>query len=444
MTQSKHSFIRNSIFTFTRQVTNIVVGFLLIIVLARFLGPYGQGQYALITLVPTVIMIFLTLGINTSTIYYVSRDEVKLQTVYNNNIITGIVLSFTGVVLGGIFVLLFKDKFFADIPYYLLFLGLLSLPPLFLREYFQTVFQGLQDFKKYNSAMVIHQAAILGFVVLLVIVFDVGLAGAVSAFLLGSLFSFLYMNYQLRKEYHLRLSLKDFSTEYLKSSVKYGIKANISNAASFLNYRAVIFILGYYLVDDDVGRYVAAMNIGERLSIFAVSISSVLYPKIASTADEGGRNRITSIVSRSIMAVTVLVALIGIPVAPLIISLLGADFSGSILLLQVILPGIALLAVEKVLSNDIAGRGKPELNMYLSIFNVIFNIVINIIFIPKYGVIGAAYATTITYTVSFLVKIMIFKYVSGQAYSNFLILKRSDFDFYLNTFKKIKGKLKRA
>jgi O-antigen/teichoic acid export membrane protein len=444
MTQSKHSFIKNSIFTFTRQVTNIIVGFLLIIVLARFLGSEGQGQYALITLVPTVLMTFLTLGINTSTIYYVSRDEVKLQTVYNNNIIIGIVLSLTGVLLGGIFMLLFKGHFFADIPYYLLFLGLFSLPFLFLREYFQTVFQGLQDFKKYNSAMVIHQAAILGFVVLLVILFDIGLTGAVSAFLLGSLFSFLYMNYQLRKEYNLTLSLKDFSTEYFKSSVKYGIKANISNAASFLNYRAVIFILGYYLVDDDVGRYVAAMNIGERLSIFAVSISSVLYPKIASTADEGGRNRITSIVSRNIMAVTILVALFGIPVAPLIISLLGSDFSDSVLLLQVILPGIALLAVEKILSNDIAGRGKPELNMYLSIFNVIFNVIINIILIPKYGVIGAAYSTTITYTVSFLVKIMIFKSVSGQAYSNFLLLKRSDLQFYMNTFKKIQGKIRRA
>jgi O-antigen/teichoic acid export membrane protein len=183
------------------------------------------------------------------------------------------------------------------------------------------------------------------------------------------------------------------------------------------------------------------MNLGERLSIFAVSFSSVLYPKISSTNSEADRNRITSIVSRNVFLITIIMAVVAFVLSDFIVNLIfSKDYTESPLLLRIMLPGFALLAVEKVLSNDIAGRGRPDLNMWLSVYNVIFNVILNLFMVPKYGVIGAAISTTITYLFSFLLKIGIFKRLTGENYLNFLLIKKSDFLVYKSLLQKIKSR----
>lgn len=435
------SFIKNSFITFTRQISNIVIGMLLLSVLGKYLGDEGFGDYTLLTLFPTVLLTFLTLGVNTSTIYFVSREEVDLNTVFNNNIIIGTLLSIISVLVGLVAVIFFSEQLFKDTPLSLVYLSLLAVPFLFLREYFQTVFQGLQDFKAYNTLMVQNQLSILSFAVIFVILLDYGLKGALSAFILGNAITVITMIYKLVSHHSVSFKWNSFSWIYFKKSVNYGLKAHVSNFASFLNYRTVVFILGYFSTGSAVGRYSAAMNLGERLSIFAVSFSSVLYPKISSTNSEVDRNRITSIVSRNVFLITIIMAMVAFVLSDFIVyTIFNKSFTETPLLLKIMLPGFALLAVEKVLSNDIAGRGKPELNMWLSIYNVIFNVILNLFMVPAFGVIGAAISTTITYFFSFILKIIIFKRLTGEGYLNFLLVKKSDFLIYKTLLQKLRAR----
>ncbi|MBY6037088.1 flippase [Fictibacillus nanhaiensis] len=435
------SFLKNSFITFTRQVSNIVIGMLLLSVLGKYLGDEGFGNYTILTLFPTVLLTFLTLGVNTSTIYFVSRKEVDLNTVFNNNIIIGTLLSIISILVGLIAVMFFSEQLFKDAPIGLVYLSLLSVPFLFLREYFQTVFQGLQDFKAFNTLMVQNQLSILSFAVLFVIVLDLGLRGALSAFILGNAITVVTMIWKLIRHHQVSFRWNSFSWEYFRKSVNYGLKAHVSNFASFLNYRTVVFILSYFTTGSAVGRYSAAMNLGERLSIFAVSFSSVLYPKISSTNSEADRNRITSIVSRNVFLITILMAATVFFMTDFIVfTIFNEGYVETPLLLKIMLPGFALLAVEKVLSNDIAGRGRPELNMWLSIYNVIFNVILNLFMVPKFGVTGAAVSTTITYFFSFILKIVIFKRLTGESYSNFLLIKKSDFLIYKTLLQKIRAR----
>jgi O-antigen/teichoic acid export membrane protein len=435
------SFIKNSFITFTRQISNIVIGMLLLSVLGKFLGDKGFGDYTLLTLFPTVLLTFLTLGVNTSTIYFVSRKEVDLNTVFNNNIIIGTLLSIISILVGLIAVLFFSEQLFNDTPISLVYLSLLSVPFLFLREYFQTVFQGLQDFKAFNTLMVQNQLSILSLAVIFVILLDSGLRGALSAFILGNAITVITMIYKLIRHHSVSFKWNSFSWEYFRKSVNYGLKAHVSNFASFLNYRTVVFILGYFSTGSAVGRYSAAMNLGERISIFATSFSSVLYPKISSTNSEADRNRVTSIVSRNVFLITILMAMVAFVLSDFIVyTIFNKSFTETPLLLKIMLPGFALLAVEKVLSNDIAGRGRPELNMWLSIYNVVFNVILNLFMVPKFGVVGAAVSTTITYFFSFILKIIIFKRLTGEGYLNFLVVKKSDFLFYKTLLQKIRAR----
>lgn len=420
-------FISDTVSTIVRQMSNILLGVLLIVILARYLQPEGQGQYSLITLLPLLLVTFLTLGLNTSTTYFISKGNISVSNVIKTNILVSFILSGIAVAFGFIFIYFFSGQFFKGIDVSLLYLVLAALPFMFIKEMLMTVFHGLQDFKSFNKLMVYFQAFLLIWVALLVILGGLGINGAIIAFVLANIIIVITIFYYLRKK-KVDVAGGEFDTLYLKKAINYGIKAHISNAMTFLNYRLDILILGYFVSSASVGLYTVSVNVGERITILAVAISSVLFPRISSTTDKGERDKVTAIVSRNIAFITLIGGIFAFLLSDLVFELFfGSQYEKSSLLLKILLPGIMLLAVEKVLSNDIAGRGKPELNMYVAIINVVGNVTLNLILVPKIGVSGAAYATTISYFFSFIIKIVIFHRITGLSYRQFLLIDRSDF-----------------
>jgi O-antigen/teichoic acid export membrane protein len=427
MKTEQNSFLSNSIITLTRQIASIIIGVILLVIIARGLGPKGQGEYTLITYLPLMLMTFLNLGLNSSTVYYVSKKDISVQTAFSTNVISALMLSLTSILIGVGAIFLLSESKFADVDLTVLYISLLALPGMFLMIFLQTILQGVQNFKVFNTALVIQQMSTVAFLVLFILLLDTKLIGAVLAFILGYISAVLFMFYILFTKYKVAFSFSSFSIDYLKSMLSYGMKAHISNMMTFLNYRLDILLLGYFLNSTSVGIYSVAVNIGERLSIFSQSISQVLLPRIASSNAEEDRNKISSMVSRIIMSFVFLLGLFVFIVSDIIFKVFfGEEYMASSIILRLLLPGLTVLAVEKILSNDLAGRGKPELNMYVSFFNVGFNVLLNLILIPGYGVKGAALASTITYGMSFLIKILIFRKVTNQKVSDFLIMKKTD------------------
>jgi O-antigen/teichoic acid export membrane protein len=438
---TKQSFFKNSLITLTRQFVSILIGMLLVIVLARFLGPDARGQYALITFLPLMLLTFLNFGINVSTIFFVSKNQVNLQTAVVTNIILACFLGVFSIAVGIAIIHIFSEKY-AYLNSLYLYCALLALPFMFLMTFLQTVFQGLQEFKVFNSILLIQQLSTLILVFSLTALLHLDLFGAVLAFIIGYVATVLFIGYMLYRRYHVTIRISDFSFSYVKKLFAYGIKAHISNAFTFLNYRLDVFLLGYFAAPLAVGIYDVAVNIGERLSVFSQSISSVLFPKISSLQKDEERNKITSVVSRNLLLFIVLLSLVVYLLSDFVILLLfGKNYAESSNILKILLPGLALLAVEKVLSNDLAGRGKPEINMYVAIFNVVFNVLLNLYMIPKYRAVGAAISSTLTYSASFFIKVICYQRYTRQRYRSFLVVQMDDFEMYRRFLKKIVSKL---
>lgn len=58
----------------------------------------------------------------------------------------------------------------------------------------------------------------------------------------------------------------------------------------------------------------------------------------------------------------------------------------------------------RVFGNDIAGRGRPILNTYVSVGAIATNIVLNVVWIPRYEIAGAALASTVSYGIILVVR----------------------------------------
>jgi O-antigen/teichoic acid export membrane protein len=422
-----NSFLKNSYITLVRQFTSIVIGTLLIIIIARTLGPELQGNYALITNFPAILMMFINLGINISTVYYVSRQEIDPGESFFNNLIIGVVLSFIGIIAGFISIYFFGDKLFKDIDdYSYVYFILIAIPFMLLNTFFQTIFQGIQDFKVFNTILVITQITNLLLVVFLIVLFDFGLMGALIAFISGHALTLLFILIFSVKKFNLTRKNLRLNIPYLRKSFHYGFKSYMSNLVTFMNYRINIYLLGFFVGNGAVGLYFTALTLGEKLSVFTQSISSVLLPRIAAMGTEEERNHLTSIVSRFTLVFMLVLSVVIFFTIDFLAPVLGHEYKETPFFLKILLPGISLLAVEKLLSNDLAARGKPEINMNVSIFNVIFSTILNVILIPQYGATGAAIATSISYSLSFIIKAVIFKKVTGEPFAKFLVFKKED------------------
>jgi len=172
-----------------------------------------------------------------------------------------------------------------------------------------------------------------------------------------------------------------------------------------------------------VGIYVIALSLSEKLWVLSQAVSTVILPRLSELhADEEIRKQMTPFIARWVLISTLFAAifLAGVS-APLIKLLYGTAYASTVKPLLFLLPGIVLGSLARVLANDIAARGRPELNMYTALFVVGVNIVGNLMLIPYMGIVGAALATTIALSLNFVFKILIYAWIShNKWYAPFL------------------------
>ena len=70
-----NSIKSNSIKTLIRHVLGILIQLINIILIARFLGPEGNGVYSLIILIPNFLALFFAMGLNTSIVYFIGKKK---------------------------------------------------------------------------------------------------------------------------------------------------------------------------------------------------------------------------------------------------------------------------------------------------------------------------------------------------------------------------------
>ena len=300
MSGSKN-FFKNTLMTLSRQVSGILIGLLATIIIARTLGPSGNGMYNLVVLLPTTLMTLLNFGVGSASVYYIGRKKFPIADILKTNTMSGLILSLLSIVIGFITVYFFSDRFFNGVPPIYLYSILLLMPILMLNEFYLVLFQGVHDFKSFNTLALVRQVVALLLLVIFTFLLQYELSGAVYAFILGVMGQFVLTLYFLKKRHQLTLGTGSYSKGYFQESFKFGYKAHFSNVLSFINYRADIFIISMFLNPAAVGIYSVSVNIAERLWIVSQAISSVLFPAISSIDKDEDKNQLTSVISRNVL-----------------------------------------------------------------------------------------------------------------------------------------------
>jgi len=426
------TFTQNTAITFTARILSLVLGIATSITIARLLGPEGKGIYTMATLLPSLIVTFGNLGIGPATVYYVARKQHRRQEILGNNLLFGVVIGAIGLLAGLIMILFFRQSIFPDVAPGYLFLALLMIPINIFFSYVNYILLGTEHIKEFNLVSILRAALFLIFIVIALWGLKVGVMGALAAGVISWFLVDVAVFFWARRatrgiSFHINPS-------YIKHALTYGIKAHLGNILGFLNYRVDMFFVNGFLDPLAVGFYSLGVGLVEKLWMISHAASTVLFPRVAGETDEQRRKEFTPLVARTVLWITALGALALVFLGRWIVVLLYSNaFLPSVRAFQALLVGIIALSASRILNNDIAGRGQPMLNTYVGIFTLVTNVILNIIWIPRYGIVGAAWASTVSYSVSLLSSLSFYCRLSGNSWTKVILPQRGDWALYRRT-----------
>lgn len=417
--------------------TNILVAVLSVptsIVVARVLGPYDKGVYTLVLLIPSLLYQLGNLGLTGANTYFIGRKRFRLTDITSNSLVFGLTAS---AVLAALFLLAYRfflPPFFQGVAPSLIYLVLLGIPFSITPIYFQHVLLAKSRVREFNILNILQPALLLGGSVLVLLFLNKGVFSLVLLSILISVVMFGVSLFLVKRLTQIRFRLK---WSLLKESLGYGIKIHLANFFTFLHYRSDMLLVSYFVGATQVGLYSIAVGIAEATWLISGSIQTILFPAISSAGPTESREMATTLLRHTLLLTTVTCALLAVIGRWAIDIVYGSAFQPSFIPLLVLLPGVLAVSLTSVSAAYLAGRGRPIYATYASLASLGANIGLNLLFIPRWGIFGAALATSISYSLSFAIIFFFFLKLSAAKLTHILLVRKEDIKFYLEIARRL-------
>lgn len=169
-----------------------------------------------------------------------------------------------------------------------------------------------------------------------------------------------------------------------------------TNCFSMLYNKLDVLLLGTLLSPVAVATYNVAARILNYIELPLTGLSQILYPKIAEIFYKKGNRAVAELYERTLailLSTMIPFTIIVLIFAKYIIfSLAGDSYIGATPLLQLLLITVFPKIWGRIFGITMDAIGKPQLNFKVLVGSIFSNLLFSIIFIPLWGVRGAAWA----------------------------------------------------
>lgn len=430
-------FFRNVLGTFLTEILIVGLNFLAGILVARWLPPAERGVLALFMLLPVTLAYFADVGVSQSIIYLLVRKKYPPRLVLGNALTLALLAGGAGVLLLWFFQDQLLNTFLKDVPrpYYLIVMGLL---PLFIIDtYLLSMLRGQQRFAAFNLRRFLAPILLLAGVVVLVGFAGWGIQGAVVSFVASTFLSLLVCLWLVGRSVPIGLK---FEQGMAAEALGFGAKSYLQNLVGHLHYRLDVYLLALFLPPEQVAFYTVATSVAEVAFYIPNSVGTVLFPRLSSEVEER-MHSLTAEAARHTILVTSM-AVLAILAAGwwLIPFFYGRPYQQAVAPLFVLMPGVLAMAVYKVLTRNFTSRKRQETSILAAGVALALNILLNLVFVPRYGVTGAALASLLSYTASATILLVVFRRESGIPIRQVLFITRADLARYGQLMDRLPGR----
>ena len=370
---------------------------------------------------------FTQLGIRRSAIYHIGLKTDPEKNIVSALFILLLISSFLSILICTLVYFYSESS-----TYHPLLIGIVFLTiPLLLGNVFAGgFFLGKEQIRRANYLNAAPTAFNLVFVILFVLFLRWSVLGAFIAVALANLVTFFFVCRILIVHDQYRITWK-YHEHLMKSMVHLGIMNALAIFIMQLNYRFDILMLKKMSTLEQVGFYSLATQIAEQLWHIPYAIESIIMSRSANTKDNEFVNKTVASIFRVSLLIGILGCLIMFFVSPFLIPLIfGQEYVQSVPLIQTILPGILLLVAFRILNSRLIGMGKPQNAIWTFLPALLLNIGLNLLWIPKYGALGSAWATNVSYGAGSLVFIFLYAKKIKMPVLQIFNYRKSDFYFF--------------
>jgi O-antigen/teichoic acid export membrane protein len=384
-------------------ILSAVIPFLLLPILTRFLSPEEYGQIAMFNIFIAALAAIIGLSVHGAANRRFFDDDVSnIELARFNGNCFFILLGSTSLAL---FVLIFINTFLA---------GYLGIPPVWIYLGIASVFCGFilnirlgqwqirGKAKSYGFFQVIISLVVFSFSLLFVISFNLGAEGRIYGIVLTSIIAGFISYLTLRND---KLFLFEYNRQDIKDALSFGVPLIPHVLGGFLLLSVDRLVINKELGLEMTGIYMVAFSLGNALNIIFSSINRAYSPWLFGQLKEKNQDKKIAIVKNTyiyfvfLMIMSLLTFFIAPPILKLIV---GEKFHQAADVLPIIMIGQVFLGMYFTVTNYIFYVKKTKYLSYVTISSGAINVVLLLLFIPHYGISGAAFAFLIANLWQFL------------------------------------------
>jgi len=409
--------------------TNILVmplGLVAGILTARFLGPSDRGLYTLLLLFPQTALLLTNLGINEATVYFHRKEKVELGSLFSNAVLYAILVGTTvslALWWGRHYFIgnLFQN---ATPTHYLIAIS--TIPFLHLIRALNGLLKAMENFKIYNLRVIYDRLLAITGVTVVFLILRGSIVECLLVYLIGSVLISIWLLVDVTRR------IKTFYPPDLllmARLLKFGCKSYGDAMGQFLHHKFDLYLIALYLTNSEIAFYAIGSNLANRLLTMPTAIAIVIYPRLSALAPEQARD----LVARACRNVVVLGGLIAVLILAfgkqLVLLLYGQEYSEAVLPMYILLVGVLLFGLTRILFKYSESINKHQYNAYIVLFSGLLNLGLNLILIPKFGILGAASSSLVTYSLQALLALYVFLRLTGVHIREILFFNTEDFRY---------------
>lgn len=356
--------------------------------ITRALGTAGFGDYVLATTVPAFLFLFVDFGLNAIFLREVSQDEKHMEK-FGSLFVLRLGLSVLFFLLGVGYVLVspYSDLVKTAI--------ILALTAVFAQGFFTSLNALFQHNLRYDLSVLAGVLSSTLGVALVVWGFlrRSGLLFFIGAWVLSA-FTLAVLAFLLSKKLAGKFGLS-FDRIFLRRLFFAALPLGLMLVFAQISAKVDVFLLSLLDTPQSVGIYGLADKVFESILVVPIFFVNALYPVMLRD-----RKRNLSVLWTRLkkgvfilLAVSLVLALGGFVLAPLVILVLGGEgFSSSILVLRLLALILPFFFVTAPLQWFLITVGKEKVLPIIYAAAAVVNVAINVLFIPRFSYLAAVSA----------------------------------------------------
>jgi O-antigen/teichoic acid export membrane protein len=399
-------YFKNTSWMFISRVLCMGIAFITTIFVARKLGPENYGQLSYATSFVSIFSVLASLGIDSVLYRDILKNPDQKKKILGSALTIKLVAGFTTALAVFISALFFAQD---DVSKTLIVI----LSGTFIFGAFQIIsyeFQA-QVKSKYPSIIAFVITLILNILKIIIVMSGKGVIYLAFVLLLESILYAIFYWYFYEKKIEGKLFEWKFDKNTAINILKDSWPLIFTSAFSLVYARIDQIFIKNMLGANSVGIYSAAVTVAEVWYFIPGILISSFFPAIINakkTSKEVYNARLKKL-SYLLIFIAVVISIAVTILAPFLMQLIyGSAFAGGSIILQIYVWATIGTFLGYLADNYSMTENHKRAMIFRTFVPMVINIILNILWIPKYGIVGSAYATLISYSFSPL-SLLLFK-----------------------------------